>query len=171
MWEPGSLACKTVFGSRTAAHVAIAMSRKCMWQPDPNQDKRWVNGPTMWALCSWNVLIVMQMQVFSLFVSNGSTSYKITPETWANTHRSLGTRPRHDYTHCVMLNNFVSARWSPMYQYLVLTSLRDNSHLLPIREPGKDRRLFFSLPYFHFRTSVSVSEFSTCPFHWNQNCP
>ena len=48
-----------------------------------------------------------------------------------------------------------------MYQHLALTSLRD-SHRLPtrhIREPGTDRRLFFSLPYFHFRTSVSVLRF------------
>ena len=69
-----------------------------------------------------------------------------------------------------MLNDCVSARWSPMYQYLALTSLRD-SHRLPtrhIREPGNVRRLFFSLPYFvsvlpfpyfGFRTSA----FSTCP--------
>ena len=55
----------------------------------------------------------------------------------------------------------VSARWNPMYQYLALTSLRD-SHPLPtrhIREPGNVRRLFFSLPYFRFRTSVSVLRF------------
>ena len=45
-------------------------------------------------------------------------------ETLANklTYRSLGTRPRQDYTHCVMLNDCVSARWSPMHQYLALTS-------------------------------------------------
>ena len=85
----------------------------------------------------------------------------------ANTHRSLGTRPKQDYTDSVMLNDCVSARWSPMYQYLALTSLRD-SHRLPtrhIREPGNVRRLFFSLPYFvsvlpfpyfGFRTSVSA---------------
>ena len=81
--------------------------------------------------------------------------------TLANTHRSLGTRPRQDYTDSVMLNDCVSARWSPMYQYLALTSLRD-SHRLPtrhIREPGNVRRLFFSLPYFRFRTSVSVLRF------------
>ena len=64
-----------------------------------------------------------------------------------------------------MLNDCVSARWSPMYQYLALTSLRD-SHRLPtrhIREPGTGRWLFFSLPYFCFRTSISISAFSTCP--------
>ena len=58
-------------------------------------------------------------------------------------------------------NDCVSAHWSPMYQYLALTSPRD-SHRLPkrhIREPGNVRRLFFSLPYFHFRTSVSVLRF------------
>jgi len=43
-------------------------------------------------------------------LSNGSTSYKTTPETLANTHCSLGMRPRQDYTHCVMLNDCVSAR-------------------------------------------------------------
>ena len=77
------------------------------------------------------------------------------------THRSLGMRPRLDYTHCVMLNDCVSAPWSPMYQYLALTSLRD-SHPFPtrhIREPGTDRRLFFTLLYFHFRTSVSILRF------------
>ena len=65
------------------------------------------------------------------------------------------------HRNCVMLNNFVRARWSPMYQYLALTSLRD-SHRLPtrhIREPGTNRRLFFSLLYFRFRTSVSVLPF------------
>ena len=101
---------------------------------------------------------LLQMRVLSQFVSNGSTSYKT---TLANTHHSLGTRPRQDYTHCVMLNDCVSARWSPMYQYLALTSLRD-SHRLPtrhIREPGNVRRLFFSLPYFRFRTSISVLRF------------
>ena len=35
-----------------------------------------------------------------------------------------------DYTHCVMLNNCVSPRWSPKYQCLALTSLRD-SYPLP----------------------------------------
>ena len=74
-------------------------------------------------------------------------------ETLENTRRSLGTRPRQDYAHRV----HPSARWSPMYHYLALTSLRDN-HPMPtrhIREPGADRRLFFS----HFRTSVSVLRF------------
>ena len=78
-----------------------------------------------------------------------------------NTHRSLGTRPRQDYTYRVMLNDYVSACWSPMYQYLALTSLRD-SHPLPTRhicELGTDRQLFFSLPYFRFHTSVSVLRF------------
>ena len=45
-----------------------------------------------------------------------------------HSHHSLGTSPRQDYTHCVMLNDCVSASWRPMY-----------------------------------RTSVSVSAFSTCP--------
>ena len=69
-----------------------------------------------------------------------------------------------------MLNDCVSARWSPMYQYLALTSLRDSQRLPTrhIREPGNIRRFFFSLlyfvsvlpfPYFGFRTSA----FSTCP--------
>ena len=87
--------------------------------------------------------------------------YKTSPETLANTHRSLGTSPRQDYTHRVKLNDCVSARWSPMYQYLALTSLRD-SHPLPtrhIREPI-DGFSSESLPYFRFRTSVSVLPFS-----------
>ena len=67
-------------------------------------------------------------------------------------------RQRQDYTDHVMLNDCVSARWSPMYQYLALTSLRD-SHRMPtrhIREPGNVRR--FSS---HFSISVSVLRFRT----------
>jgi len=55
-----------------------------------------------------------------------------------------------------MLNDCVNARWSPMYQYLALTSLRD-SHRLPtrhIRQPGNIGG--FSS---HFRISVSVLPF------------
>ena len=60
------LQCESrIFSSRTAASVTITNSAMCMWEPDPNQDKRWVHGPTMWALCSWNVLKVMQMRVLS----------------------------------------------------------------------------------------------------------
>ena len=48
-----SLRCESrIFGSRTAASVAITNCAMCMWQPDPNQDKWWVHEPTMWALCS-----------------------------------------------------------------------------------------------------------------------
>ena len=102
---------------------------------------------------------------------------KLLRETLANTHRSLGTRPRQDYTHCVMLNDCVSARWSPKYQCLALTSLRD-SHRLPtrhIREPGTDQQAAFLLisiflfSYFRFRTSVSISAFSTCPYKYSTN--
>ena len=69
--------------------------------------------------------------------SDADTSVVIVLLQWLNqlqnyTHRSLVTRPRQDYTHRVMLNDCVSARWSPMYQYLALTSLRD-SHPLPTR--------------------------------------
>ena len=39
------------------------------------------------------------------------TSYETTPETLTNSHCSLGMRPQQDYTHPVMLNNYVSARW------------------------------------------------------------
>ena len=66
------------------------------------------------------------------FFTIGSTSYKTTPETLAYRHCSLGMRQEEDYTHCVMLNNCVSARWSPMCQCLSLTSLRD-SQPLPTR--------------------------------------
>ena len=80
----------------------------------------------------------------------------------------LGTSPRQDYTHRVMLNDRVSARWSPMYQYLALASLRD-SHPLPTKAHSwTDRWLFFSLPYFRFRTSVSVLRF---PFQRFFKCP
>ena len=86
---------------------------------------------------------------------------------------SLGTRPRQDYTHRVMLNNCVSAHWSPMYQYLALTSLRD-SHPLQSRtfvNQVTDRLLFFSLLYFRFRTSISISAFPTCPFRYRSFAP
>ena len=38
-------------------------------------------------------------------------------------------RATQDYTHRVMLNNCVSARWSSMYLYLALISLRDSQPL------------------------------------------
>ena len=98
----------------------------------PAKPRQTVSWPTMLALCSWNVLTVMQMRVLSQFFAKGSASYKTTPETLANIHHSLGMRPRQDYSHCIMLNDCVSARWSLMCQYLALTSLRD-SHPLPTR--------------------------------------
>ena len=61
-----SLACESwIFNSRNVASVTITNCAMCMWEPDPNQDKRRVHGPTMWALCSWNDLKVMQMRVLS----------------------------------------------------------------------------------------------------------
>ena len=57
--------CDVRAGSWTAASIAITNCALCMWKPDPNQDKRRVHEPTMWALCSWNVLTVMQMRVLS----------------------------------------------------------------------------------------------------------
>ena len=112
------------------------------------------------ALGLWRAAL-LQMRVLSYFVSNGSTSYKTTPETLANSHRSLGTRPRQDYTHCVMLNNCVSARWSPVCQYLAITSLRDTVTLFALA--AFLLTSVFPFRYFRFRTSVSVSAFSTCP--------
>ena len=63
----GSISCieSWIFDSRNVASVAITNCAMCMWEPDPNQDKRRVHGPTMWALCSWNDLKVMQMRVLS----------------------------------------------------------------------------------------------------------
>ena len=112
----------------------------------------------MWALCSWNVLTAMQMRVLSRFFSNGSTSYKTTPETLAR-WRSLETRPRQEYTHRVMVNDCVIARWSPMYQYLALTLLRD-SHSLPTRHIREPIGGFSS----HFCISVSVLWFPSQRF-------
>ena len=65
----------------------------------------------------------------------------------------------------------LSARWSPMYQYLALTSLR-GSHPLPtrnIRQSGPRQATFlltsvFPFPYFRFRTSVSVQRFPLALF-------
>ena len=93
------------------------------------------------------------MRVLSRFFSNGSTSYKTTPETLAR-WRSLETRPRQEYTHRVMVNDCVIARWSPMYQYLALTLLRD-SHSLPTRHIREPIGGFSS----HFCISVSVLRF------------
>ena len=71
----------------------------CMWQPDPNQD-RWANhvgSMLLWSLDSdadASVVVVLLQWLNQL---------KTTPETLANCHRSLGTSPRQDYTHRVML--------------------------------------------------------------------
>ena len=64
--------------------------------------------------------------------TNGSNSYETTPETLANSHRSLGMRPQQDYiyTHCVMLNDCVSGPWSPMYQCSAFTLLGDSYPLV-----------------------------------------
>ena len=90
--------------------------------------------------------------------SDADESVVIVLRQWLNqlqnysSHRSLGIRPRQDYTHCVMLNDCISARWSPMCQSLALASFRD-SHPLPTRHSRElvlnvldtHRRLFFSL--------------------------
>ena len=68
-----------------------------------------------------------------------SASYKTTPETLANSHCSLGMRPRQDYTHRGMLNDCVSARWSPMCQYSALTLFGD-SHPLATRHSRESER-------------------------------
>ena len=80
----------------------------------------------------------------------GSPMAQPATETLANTHRSLGTSPRQDYTQ----NDCVSACWSRMYQYFALTSLRD-SHPLPARHIREPIGGFSS----HFRISVSVLPF------------
>ena len=82
-------------------------------------------------------------------------------KTLANTSRNETKTRLHTLCHPK------HARWSPMYQYLGLTSLR-GSHPLPTRhicEPGTDRQLFFLLPYFRFRTSVSIIRFRLSIFH------
>ena len=61
-----------------------------------------------------------------------------------------------------MLNDCVSARWSPMYQYLALTSLRD-SHPLPTRHIREPIGGFSS----HFRISVSVLPFPYFRFRFS----
>ena len=123
------------------------------------------------------LVTVMKMHSFSsrIFAKFGSRSYKTTPETLADSHCSLGMRPRQDHTLRVVLNNHVSTHWSPMCHYLALTSLRDN-YSIRLQTPQSwvskaldiDRQLFFSLlysvsvllfPYFSFCTSA----FSTSP--------
>ena len=60
------------------------------------------------------VILQLVLQSYSPMAQSELQIYT-TPETLANTHRSLGTSPRQDYMHRVMLNDRVSARWSPMY--------------------------------------------------------
>ena len=98
-------------------------------------------------------------------------SYKTGTQTQANTHCSLGTRPRQDYMHApchaslagqtltprvslaretsVMLNDCVSARWSPKYHHLALTSLR-NRHPLPTRHIRELRGFSSHLKFLRF---------------------
>ena len=148
-----------IFGSRTAASVAIDM---CMWQSDPNQDKRANHVGSTLLECigsdaDASVVIVLRQWLNQLWNYSRDTS-KI------NTHRSLRTRPRQDCTHRVMLNDCISARWSPMYHYLVLTLLRD-SHPLPTRHIRELIGGFSS----HFRISVSVLRFPFSVFHLPTN--
>ena len=90
-------------------------------------------------------------------------------------HRSLRTSPRQDCTHRVMLNDYVSARCSPIYQYLALTSLRD-SHPLPTRhicEPigGFSSHFCISisvLPFRYFGFSFSVFHLPCFQAIWNK---
>ena len=65
-------------------------------------------------------------------------------------------------THRVMLNDCVSARWSPMHQYLALTLPRD-SHPLPTRHICELIGGFSS----HFRISVSVLPFPYFGFRFS----
>ena len=83
-------------------------------------------------------------------------------------------RPRQDYTHHVMLNDCVNARWSPMCQYSALTSLEDSHPLATAYSPESVRHqtliggysshfhtLVSVLPFQHFH--LSTSAFSTFP--------
>ena len=87
-------------------------------RPKPRQT---MSGPTMRALCPWNVMTVVQMWVHVVIVLNQWLNHQqTTPETLAN------RRLQEDYTHPAMLKDCVSARWSLMCQCLALTSLRDS---------------------------------------------
>ena len=65
----------------------------------------------------------------------------------------------------VMLNDCISTHWSPVCQYSALTSLEDSPPFASKAQSwfskalDTDRRLYFSLPYFGFRTSVSILRF------------
>ena len=91
-----------------------------------------------------------------------ATSFKTTPETLANCHHNETETLRHH----VMLNDCVGARWSPVCQYSLLTLLEESPFVYKAQSwvnKALDikRWLFFSLPYFGFRTSA----FFTCPHH------
>ena len=82
-------------------------------------------------------------------------------ETLENTRRSLGTRPRQDYAHRVILVlagvRCIITWLSHRLETITLCLQGTFVNQAPIGG------FFFSLPYFRFRTSVSVSAFSTGP--------
>ena len=74
----------------------------------------------------------MSVRVEALYGLSRESGYARLPQDCSSFQRhsnqSLGMRPRQDYTHCVMLNDCVSARLSLLYgqyQYLAHTSLKD----------------------------------------------
>ena len=69
-----------------------------------------MSGPTMRLYAPDVLLTVMQVQVLSQFLAQNLWP-KATPETEANSH-------------CVMLNDRVSACWSPIYMETVILWLR-----------------------------------------------
>ena len=108
-----SLQCESqILGSKTAANVAITMlvtESEC-GQTQTKTYGEWANHVgsmlliLLWQWCRCKCCHSSSPRIFT----NGSTSYEMTPETLANSHHSLGMRPRKDYTDSVMLNDCVS---------------------------------------------------------------
>ena len=135
-------------GSQAAASVDASVSDQT--QPKTNSD--WDNP--MWALWSW----------YS-HDSDTDASVVILPR-WEfllvqNSHHSVGTRWRQDYTQHVMLNN---CYWPLDSEVLIPgshTTWRGSPfgykpHLWVSKALDTDRQHFFSLPYFCFHTSDSA---------------
>ena len=97
-------------------------------------------------------VVVVLLQWLNHLQNYSRVTSKYSPQSWNET------------THRVMLNDCVSARWSLMYQYLALTSLRD-SYLLPTRHQPP-----ISGFSSHFRTSISILRFVFQRFLLAQLC-
>ena len=147
----------------------LGMQRKslswCIWPPvcvARPKPRLIVSGPTMQALWFWcSCDSDVDTRIF-----HKESSPVAQPVT------NLLPIPRQDYTHRVMLNDCVSVCWSPIIStwlshILEIVTLWLQGTVVSCKPWGTktDRRLFFSLLYFRFCTSVSVFPFLYFRFH------